>query len=447
MKNPIIHRFGADMDLSSAPEEWTGAYLMPPHPMAQAAAQDTTEAIHAYMADHPQSELHKRGKMFGVLVIRDPDGGYGYLRAYSAMLDGETTMDGFVGPVFKGDRLPEGHTREQSRRLQKLFFAEQYLLNNRGERRSILDIFRNEKPIIEPDEWFRRERQKAPMKSEHLPPSGAGECCAPKMLQCALENGWQPLALAEFWVGAKPQNELRREGVFYAPCSSRCRPILRWMIGEDSAHRSYEEAQEIPVLYEDEWILVVNKPSGILSVPGTGDEPFVARMLQREAEPVHRLDQDTSGLLVMAKNAEVYTGLQRYFQRRDILKRYEAVLDSNHGGAAIPEEGDISLPLLPNPMDRPRQMVDKEHGKIAETHFRVRERRTDGSVLIDFYPRTGRTHQLRVHAAHPEGLDTPIKGDRLYGTPADRLYLHAAEIRFVHPVTGEEMHFCIESGF
>ena len=158
---------------------------------------------------------------------------------------------------------------------------------------------------------------------------------------------------------------------------------------------------------------------------------------------VHRLDQDTSGLLVLAKTPEVYKTLQAYFQRRDILKRYEALLRPNDQSSLVyhQSEGEISLPLLPNPYDRPRQMVDREHGKPAITRYKVLERREDGTVLVDFYPLTGRTHQLRVHAAHPDGLNAPIVGDRLYGQSGERLMLHAAEIRFIHPVNGQEMHF------
>ena len=198
----------------------------------------------------------------------------------------------------------------------------------------------------------------------------------------------------------------------------------------------------------------MNKPAGMLSVPGKGDEPSLASLLTEQCGspvmPVHRLDQDTSGLIVLAKNADVYTTLQAYFQRRDILKRYEAVIKPNDQSPITNQqsEGHISLPLLPNPYDRPRQTVNHEHGKAAITRYVLRERRADGSVLVDFYPLTGRTHQLRVHAAHPDGLNAPIVGDRLYGgEAASRLMLHAAEIRFIHPVTKEEMHFCIPSLF
>lgn len=295
--------------------------------------------------------------------------------------------------------------------------------------------------------------------SEALPPSGAGECCAPKLLQYAFSHNLKPIAMAEFWIGAPSKTEVRQEGVFYPPCSGKCVPILRHMLQgvkvepTPAEKRSQVLCEQIEVLYEDEWLMVVNKPSGLLSVPGKNDELSVESYLNHQSSiinhksqttfvrAVHRLDQDTSGLLVLAKTPEVYKTLQAYFQRRDILKRYEAVLVKNEGVKELKNEGVIDLPLLPNPYDRPRQMVDHEHGKPAITRYKVRERREDGTVLVDFYPLTGRTHQLRVHAAHPDGLNAPIVGDRLYGQSGERLMLHAAEIRFIHPVNGQEMHF------
>ena len=282
--------------------------------------------------------------------------------------------------------------------------------------------------------------------------------------------------MAEFWVGVPSHTEIRQEGVFYAPCSGKCVPILRHMLSGMEMDPSPETKQaqalcrQIEIIFEDEYLMVVNKPSGLLSVPGKGDEPSVASFLAVEhqpayLQPVHRLDQDTSGLLVLAKAPETYRVLQSYFQRRDILKRYEALIRPNtlssfHTFRSCLQAKNfhlssfnfhlsslISLPLLPNPYDRPRQMVDREHGKPAITRYAIREQREDGIFLVDFYPLTGRTHQLRVHAAHPDGLNAPILGDRLYGTPAERLFLHAAEITFLHPHTQEEMHFCIPSGF
>ena len=408
------------------------------------------------MRVHPESELHQCGKMFGVLLYEG-----GYLAAFSAKLDGSYFHEGFVPPVYAMMQEPIGTSKEESRRLQKLLFANYNFVNGKGESKNLLEIFANEKPIVPAEEWFgkelKNERVKE-LKSERIPPSGAGECCAPKLLQYALTHGLKPLALAEFWVGAPSKTEIRQEGAFYAPCSGRCVPILKHMLQglkvTVSGERLAVSGKKPEVLYEDDYLMVVNKPAGLLSVPGKNDEPSAETLLH--AKPVHRLDQDTSGLLVLAKTPEVYKTLQAYFQRRDILKRYEAVLRPNDEMSRLrlndANDGVIDLPLLPNPYDRPRQMVDKEHGKPAITRYMIREKRDDGTLFVDFYPLTGRTHQLRVHAAHPEGLNAPIVGDRLYNGDASlnggllngegRLMLHAAEIRFVHPVTLREMHFC-----
>ena len=411
-------------------------FVIPPSPEAQQATKEVIEKVHAYMRLHPKSELHRCGKMFGVLLYEG-----GYLAAFSAKLDGSYHHDGFVLPVYEMKEEPVGRNKEESRRLQKLLFANYNFINGKGESKNLLEIFKDEK-VVSAEDWFNGK------KSSSLPPAGAGECCAPKLLQYALTHGLEPVSLAEFWVGAPSKTEIRQEGAFYAPCSGKCVPILKHML-EGLAISDYRlgikgSIQKIDTLFEDDYLMVVNKPAGLLSVPGKSEEPSVESLMG--AKPVHRLDQDTSGLLVLAKTAEVYKELQAYFQRRDILKRYEAVCK----GLGIRElgiRGDISLPLMPNPYDRPRQMVNREHGKEAITKYVIRERRDDGTILVDFYPLTGRTHQLRVHAAHPEGLNAPIVGDRLYGTAGERLMLHAAEIRFVHPITKEEMHFCIPSNF
>ena len=423
-------------------------YILPPDPRAQAAAEEIMERVRRYMQAHPESELHRQGKMFGVLVYTAPDEKEThYIAAFSAMLDGSYLHEGFVPPIYMPQAMPIGQNREESRRLQRLLFARYNVLNAAGETKNLLDIFAQEKAIIPAEEWFRSERS----TDQPLPPSGAGECCAPKLLQYAFARGWQPIALAEFWMGAVPKNELRREGCYYAPCSGKCRPILRWMLGTDYVPTLPSPApRAIEIIYEDEWLMVVNKPAGILSVPGKTEELALVDLLKAQhrytfLQPVHRLDQDTSGLLVLAKTAEIYKTLQAYFQRRDILKRYEAIVRPQ---CPIAAEGDISLPLLPDPYDRPRQTVNREHGKIAQTHYQVREQRADGTLLMDLFPHTGRTHQLRVHAAHTDGLDAPIVGDRLYGgAPHERLLLHAAEIQFEHPITKERMHFCTPSAF
>ena len=375
-------------------------------PTIQTAAEDIINKVHAYMREHPESELHRCGKMFGVLIVED-----GYLAAFSAKLDGMYNHEGFVPPVCEINEPPVGTSKEESRRLQRLLFANYNFINGRGEHKNLLDIFANEKPIVPPDEWFADQRLRLKADDEKLPPAGAGECCAPKLLQYALTHGLKPISIAEFWIGASPKNEIRREGVFYPPCSGRCVPILRHMmqnlkctIYDGQETKNAVVNTEIEKLYEDDYLIVINKPSGL-------------------------------------------------FQRRDILKRYEAVLkplNAETADAALKaREGIIALPLLPNPYDRPRQMVDFEHGKPAVTRYTIRSKRPDGTLFVDFYPLTGRTHQLRIHAAHPDGLNAPIVGDRLYGQitmenrQSERLMLLAAEITFLHPVTKKEMHFCL----
>ena len=434
-------------------------FTLPPHPFAQNAAAEVIHRVHDYMAAHPESELHRQGKMFGVLVYtsnHSPLPSNHYLAAFSAQLDGSYHHDGFVPPVHDMPMPPVGTDKAESQRLQRLLFASYRFVNGRGETKDLIELFQNEKPVIPADEWF--SSKPAHEARQSMPPSGAGECCAPKLLQYALTHGLQPFALAEFWVGAPSRTEVRREGMFYEPCSGKCVPILRHMLQgievtpAPEQRRTEELCQQIKILYEDEWMMVVDKPAGLLSVPGKTDEASVESYLSVERNQMflraaHRLDQDTSGLLVLAKTPETYKQLQACFQRRDILKRYEALLMPADDSTMLAPEGLIELPLLPNPYDRPRQMVNMEHGKPALTRYTIRERRTDGTVLVDFFPLTGRTHQLRVHAAHPMGLNAPIVGDRLYGgTPAPRLYLHAAEIVFPHPVTGKEMHFCAKTG-
>ncbi len=417
-------------------------------PSVQTAAAEILNMVHAYMRENPQSELHRCGKMFGVLIVED-----GYLAAFSAKLDGSWHHPGFVPPVYEPQQPPVGVGKDESRRLQKLLFANYNFVNGKGETKNLLDIFANHKPILPPEEYFGNPSNRPSLNPSFisLPPSGAGDCCAPKLLQYALTHGLRPVMLAEFWIGAPPKNEIRREGVFYPPCSGRCMPILKHMlegvqceIFEPERTKNNLREEDIERLYEDEWLMVVNKPAGLLSVPGKGNEPSAQTLLR--AKPVHRLDQDTAGLLVLAKTPDVYSELQSYFQRRDVLKRYEAVVKP-----ACPEtmthllnhpEGTISLPLLPNPYDRPRQMVDREHGKPAITRYLIRSQRPDGTLFVHFYPLTGRTHQLRVHAAHPDGLNAPIVGDRLYGEGTD-LMLLAAEISFPHPVTQQLMHFSL----
>ena len=419
--------------------------------------------------------------------------------------------------------------KQMSDELQRWLFSAYRMLNAKGEERDLIDIFRE--------------------YTHAMPPAGAGDCCAPKLLQYAYRHHLRPVCMAEFWWGESPASEIRHHLHYYPACRSKCLPILTHMLkGLDVAPNPLAQKRhtaEPRVLYADEYIMVVDKPAGMLSVPGKAEsvrsefsdsanisveEYFANLQLPTNSQftteqftigeadnsklkiqnskflkAAHRLDMDTSGLLVLARTEEAYVELQRQFASRETVKRYEAVLSGvpKHivGGYGIPavaianscshlyfygqglrqecrsllrlepfaiqfakySSGCISLPLIADINDRPRQRVDMEHGKPALTLYNIVEVRAvdantavayttkkvdKGRTLIHLYPKTGRTHQLRVHCAHPLGLACPILGDPLYGIErADRMYLHAAELTFRHPVTGEPMHFLSPSGF
>lgn len=278
-----------------------------------------------------------------------------------------------------------------------------------------------------------------------VPPAGAGECAAPKLLQYAFEHDLKPVCMAEFWWGASPGSEIRKHQHFYPACRGKCEPILGHMLsGIDMDPNpllvNTAEGKEFDVLYEDEYVLGINKPADFLSVPGVKIQDSVLERLKLKYPDatgpllVHRLDMSTSGVLLVAKSKEVHKKLQRQFINRSIQKRYIAVLE----GSLKQKNGEISLPMRLDIDDRPRQLVCYEHGKKAQTKWECISK-TDHETKVYFYPVTGRTHQLRVHAAHVKGLNTPIKGDDLYGVKSDRLYLHAEQLIFRHPVTKEEM--------
>ena len=279
------------------------------------------------------------------------------------------------------------------------------------------------------------------------PPGGAGDCAAPKLIAYALRHGLVPRALAEFWWGPPPPTGDRRHGVFYPACRGKCLPILTHLLADIAEPPPiYEQQQpgELRLVWQDDHLMVVSKPVGLLSVPGRSTRDSVETRLG--ATVVHRLDLDTSGLIVLAKDATTLAAMHRTFERREVTKRYIAWLDGDVAG----DEGVIDLPLRGDLDDRPRQIVDPVHGRPALTAWRVLERR-DGRTRVAFSPRTGRAHQLRVHAAHPRGLATPIVGDRIYGARArgagDRLLLHAESLAFVHPHTGASLEFADLSPF
>lgn len=332
--------------------------------------------------------------------------------------------------------------KERSAALQQKLFEQFRMLNAKGEINDLCTIF--EQTV------------------HKTPPAGAGECALPKLLQYAYLHQLKPLAMAEFWWGESPKNEVRYHGYYYPSCKGKCEPILQHMLQGLAVEKNplsidTNKDTELNIIFEDEWLLVVDKPAGMLSVPGKDEETnsVYHRLKSKYPEAtgpiiVHRLDMATSGLLLVAKTKEVHQNLQAQFENRSIKKRYVALLDGsvkmNTETKSIEQTksevtgngatGRIELPLCLNPLDRPRQMVSEEHGKVAITEYRILKC-TEKYTRIAFYPLTGRTHQLRVHAAHPKGLGCPIIGDELYGKKAERLYLHAEYIEFRHPIYGD----------
>ena len=329
--------------------------------------------------------------------------------------------------------------KERSAALQQKLFEQFRMLNAEGEEKDLYTIFKQ--------------------TIQKTPPGGAGECALPKLLQYAYLYQLKPLAMAEFWWGNSPKADIRHHGYYYPSCKGKCEPILRHMlqgltVDDNPLSINVHKDTDLEIIFEDEWLLVINKPAGMLSVPGKLEELDSVYHRVRAKYPkatgpmiVHRLDMATSGLLLIAKTKKVHQNLQAQFEHHTVKKRYIALLDGNLSSRKeLKKSGNIELPLCPNPLDRPRQIVSAEQGKPAITNYEILEY-TEKHTRIAFYPLTGRTHQLRVHASHPEGLNCPILGDELYGKEADRLYLHAESIKFLHPMTGETIEAQIAPDF
>lgn len=329
------------------------------------------------------------------------------------------------------DALKE-ERKERSAILQNQLFEQYTFLNIEGRQKSLQDIFKS--------------------TAFGKPPAGAGECATPKLLQYAFANGYKPLAMAEFWWGSSPKSEIRQHKQFYPACTGKCKPILAHMlegilVDENPFLLPAKDNIRLDIIYEDESLVVVNKPAGLRSVPGVDiDDSVYSRlkdsMIISEPLVIHRLDMGTSGLLLVAKTPQAHKHIQRQFLNRAITKRYTALLSK----AIRDKEGEINLPLIPDLYNRPMQLVCFETGKKSVTLWKVIEV-NDGITRIHFWPLTGRTHQLRVHAAHQLGLNAPIVGDDLYGTSDNRLHLHAAYIAFTHPVTKKRMEFEVPEDF
>ena len=535
----LLHRFKKDISVVEAPGRFNNPFYYSPHPLCVMAAQEVRAML---SSDSAVAADAAKGKMFGVLVVRDGDGVLGYLAAFSGLLAGRNNVSGFVPPVFDLQsptgyfKQEEGEISALNRRIKETECSDEYVTavaavsdtkcameqqlaamrddmrlgkQRRDELRATATLTPDEEAALVRESQFQKAELKratarwqqqvagceaavapfkeliASMKKERkrrsaalqrwlfeqfkvlnaggcekslldifaahsgiIPPGGAGECAAPKLLQYAYLNSLIPIAVAEFWVGASPQGEVRRDGCFYGACKSKCEPILGFMLQgldvEENALEKGGDISNINIVYEDDHIVVVDKPSGVLSVPGIMGGTSVQQWLRdeylhsNELFVAHRLDMATSGLLVAAKSMEVYKELQRQFAGREVKKEYTAILY----GVPVNGEGVIELPLAADYDNRPRQKVDYVGGKRAVTRYKVigtveRDGRMCG--VVRFEPITGRTHQLRVHAAHKDGLDCPIVGDALYGTVGERLMLHASRITFVHPVSKENV--------
>lgn len=340
--------------------------------------------------------------------------------------------------------------KQRSTKLQKKLFKQYRLLNRHGVEKDLIELF---EPTAYP-----------------IPPAGAGDCAAPKLLQYAFKQQYQPVAMAEFWWGKAPKSEIRQHKNFYGACSGKCQPILPHMldgmaIDENPLLINPAQGKNLEIVYQDDAIVVVNKPNEFLSVPGKNIEDSVyARIKQQFPEAtgsliVHRLDMSTSGLMVLALTQRAQKSLQQQFIKRQIKKRYVAILAGsiasalaeNQGESVNEISGELNLPLRGDLDDRPRQLVCFEHGKASRTYWEVIET-VNKQTRMYLYPETGRTHQLRVHCAHPNGLNTPILGDDLYGrqdaeNKDQRLHLHAQRLILHHPITKEVMTFEVDADF
>lgn len=537
------------------PEKFTFPFYYQPHQLTRIAVNELQEYLESQDLEHnfglnPQQKGLIIGKMFGVLVVQDPNGKLGYLSAFSGKLAGTNNHQKFVPPVFdmltensfflKEEeilnrinrqieeietnpdylRLKSDFKKAQTNSKEEITLFKKQLKHNKNERKHLREINKHlpeteyqafEKDLIKQSlrdkhelrilenrykqilddlqseitfyenqiETLKKERkEKSALLQEQLfeqysflnqygktkslkdifsrtvfgkPPAGAGECATPKLLHYAFAHRLKPLAMAEFWWGASPKSEIRKHKQFYPACTGKCEPILKHMlegieIEENPFLKNLAADKKLEIVYEDDCLIVVNKPFDLLSVEGINvkDSAYtrLKNMLQIEPLIVHRLDMATSGLLVVAKTKEAHKLIQKQFLKHIVKKRYTALLN----GIVENDKGRINLPLRGNLNDRPRQLVCFEFGKKAITEYEVIERKNN-ITKIHFYPLTGRTHQLRMHAAHPLGLNAPIVGDDLYGTSADRLYLHASFLEFIHPKTKKIVQFKAKEEF
>jgi tRNA pseudouridine32 synthase/23S rRNA pseudouridine746 synthase len=528
-QRPSITWFDPQPGADELPARMPSPFATEPHPIARRAVEGLVSRL----------PIDSEGKMFGVLVVRAPDGRIGYSCAFSGMLGGRWHVDGFAPPVFDARERdafwPAGEAElarlEARRRALDSSAALAELADTRARHKRESTALRDQHRIKRDNRHVERARtrdadaihaldeqsradgrmrrqldaahrdelalliarlgvceaelaaideQRAARSRELLhaiqdtyvianargerrglrelfdggaPPGGAADCAAPKLLAHAFRHGLHPIALAEVWWGPSPASGGRLSNVCYPACRGKCGPVLAHMLdgldvdvaptfGADAVG-----ADEPRVVFEDAWLAIVAKPAGLLSVPGKGRllrESVATRLAARfgAAHVVHRLDLETSGVLLVAKHESTHAALQRLFACREIEKRYVAVLD----GTVVGERGVIELPLRVDLDDRPRQIVDPIHGKPAVSAWRVLSRSAT-ATRVELIPHTGRTHQLRVHAAHMRGLGSPVCGDRLYGRAAARMLLHAESLAFVHPHTKARVEIVLPAPF
>lgn len=552
-----FHRFDVAIEGYDLPEQFTFPFYYTPHPLCVLAAKQLQQYLETQTDfEHDfglENQGSGRGKMFGVLLVQNPQGEIGFLSAFSGKIADQNLLPGFVPPVFDmltkdgfflGDaeeinkayasyktcaenpeiadlkaqiaaesaayqKEEQAHretmihgraTRKKQRKeaqhtlapdsLNALF--DELSKQSVAEKNQLKHLKRvwDERLAVKAQRLTVLEAHLAELREHHkmlsnalqhklhkqyrflnqrgevldlvdifaatanpTPPAGAGECAAPKLLNFAYKHHFTPLAFAEFWWGVSPKSEIRQHKNFYPSCNNKCQPILGHMlqglnVEPNPLEKNWAEDKELEILFQDEAMVVINKPSGLLSVPGKTIKDSAYTRLQALFPDVegpfviHRLDMATSGLLVFALTRRANKSLQKQFITRGVQKRYVALLE----GELTQTEGEVALPMRGDPDDRPRQLVCDEHGKPALTHWQLIEVK-DGRSKVYMYPKTGRTHQLRVHSAHNLGLNMPMVGDGLYGKKADRLHLHAERLELDHPYTKERMVFQVDSEF
>jgi len=549
----LFHSFKTDVAGLKKPVQFNYPFYYQPQELAVIASQELQQYLALQTQWFAAGGLQEAGKMFGVLIVEDPDGILGYLAAFSGKLAGETTQPFFVPPVYELERVDQffaqetkkldgltkdllrleknhanqelvaNYHRSAAQNAQKLEFEKERIQSQKRNRRiqvkaqkktlsaAAFEVFESQQRQLSlNDSFFLKEyelyldQKIDPLKREFdqlqerwsalrekrrdgsnwlqdwlfseynflnaageqqnvkdlfktrtpcMPPAATGDCAAPKLLQYAFEHGLKPVTMAEFWYGKSPKSKVRKHGNYYPACRSKCEPVLEFMLqGLDVEPNPLLDnpaaGKDLEIIYEDEYLLAVNKPVEFLSVPGkTITDSVQTRMKLKYPDAtgpmvVHRLDMSTSGILLIAKTLEIYHHLQEQFTKRRVQKRYVAVLNA----MVEKDQGYIDLPLRVDLDNRPYQLVDHEYGKSARTRFEVLDRK-DGKTTVYFYPVTGRTHQLRVHAAHVDGLNAPILGDDLYGKKESRLHLHAERLTFIHPITKNKMQLEAAAAF